>query len=580
MDKTEFVYEGNSSKAVDVLLLTGDAFVDHPAYGVAIVARHLQAMGFRVGILSHTHISAPSLHAFGKPRLFVGITSGNLDSMVSNYTASQKKRRTDDLSFSDSGEKRPDRAVIVYANLVKRVWKDVPIVLGGIEASLRRFGHYDWWQDKVRHSILLDSKADFIFYGMAERTLTEAAGLFAFPDWRERVSRLRGVAYTLTNRQELPSEGIRIPSFEEVSSSKEAYSEAFRLFYQETDPIRGKVIYQTDGTRAVVQNLPSLPLETSELDRIYGYPYTRELPEFYRTQGLRVKGVETVRFSITGHRGCYGSCAFCAIGVHQGRTVTWRSETSIINEAKIIASHKEFKGYISDVGGPTANMYGYECEKKIAEGACKDRLCLHPEPCPSLNPNHETYLRLLNRLKTIPGVKRVFISSGIRPDLVLADSRNGDRFLNALVESNVSGQLKIAPEHVSAGVLREMRKYPHTVFKEFTRRYALEAKAQKKDIYLVPYLLVAHPGEGVEENEELRSFVQTELGFYPEQIQIFTPTPSTLATTVYHTGFDPWTKEPVFSEKSLTNRNRMKKRILTIREGKAKHGDYEGACEE
>ncbi|HPX97357.1 MAG TPA: YgiQ family radical SAM protein, partial [Thermotogota bacterium] len=267
---------------MDVLLLTGDAYVDHPAYGIAIVARHLQAMGFSVGILSHTDINEASLLSFGRPRLFVGITSGNLDSMVSNYTASQKKRRTDDLSFTDSETKRPDRAVIVYTNLVKRIWKDIPIVLGGIEASLRRFAHYDWWQDKVRHSILLDSKADFIFFGMAEKTLTEAAEHFSYPDWRERVARVSGVAYTLTNRQKLPLEALRLPSFEEISSSKEAYSEAFRLFYEETDPIRGKILYQTDGTRAVVQNLPSLPLQTSELDKIYGYPYSRDLPAFYQ----------------------------------------------------------------------------------------------------------------------------------------------------------------------------------------------------------------------------------------------------------------------------------------------------------
>lgn len=580
MGITEFAFEGDPSKTLDVLLLTGDAYVDHPAYGIAIVARHLQAMGFSVGILSHTDINEASLLSFGRPRLFVGITSGNLDSMVSNYTASQKKRRTDDLSFTDSETKRPDRPVIVYTNLVKRIWKDIPIVLGGIEASLRRFAHYDWWQDKVRHSILLDSKADFIFFGMAEKTLTEAAEHFSYPDWRERVARVSGVAYTLTNRQKLPLEALRLPSFEEISSSKEAYSEAFRLFYEETDPIRGKILYQTDGTRAVVQNLPSLPLQTSELDKIYGYPYSRDLPAFYQRQGLSVKGIETVRFSITSHRGCYGSCAFCAIGTHQGRTVTWRSETSILNEAKTIATHKEFKGFISDVGGPTANMYGFECRKKTVEGACKDRLCLFPEPCPSLNPDHEAYLRLLDRLKTIPGIKRVFISSGLRPDLVLADRRNGKRFLRALVESNVSGQLKIAPEHASPTVLRAMRKYPITVFKEFTRQYFLEAKSQGKDIYLVPYLIVAHPGESEEENRELRSFIRTELEFHPKQIQIFTPTPSTLSTTVYYTGFDPWSKEPVFSEKSLTNRNRMKDRILNIREVKAKHGDYESACEE
>ncbi len=580
MGRTELAFEGDPSRTLDVLLLTGDAFVDHPAYGIAIVARHLQAMGFSVGILSHAFVNEASLRSFGRPRLFVGITSGNLDSMVSNYTASHKKRRTDDLSFTGSDSKRPDRAVIVYTNLVRRVWKDVPIVLGGIEASLRRFGHYDWWQDKVRHSILLDSKADFIFYGMAEKTLTEAAYQFSLPDWKERVSHIRGVAYALSNKQTLPAEAIRLPSYEEIASSKEAYSEAFRLFYEETDPIRGKVLYQTDGTRAVIQNLPSLPLQTTELDEIYGYPYTRDLPSFYQREGLSVKGIETVRFSITSHRGCYGSCAFCAIGIHQGRTVTWRSDTSILTEAKTIASQKSFKGFISDVGGPTANMYGFECRKKVAEGACKDRLCLYPEPCPSLNPDHEAYLMLLDRLKEIPGMKRVFISSGIRPDLVLKDRRNGRRFLAALVESNVSGQLKIAPEHVSPTVLRAMRKYPITVFKEFTRQYFLEAKAQGKDIYLVPYLIVGHPGETEEENEELRLFIQRELGFHPHQIQIFTPTPSTLSTTVYYTGFDPWSKEPVVSEKSLTSRNRMKENILHIREGKAKHGDYESACEE
>lgn len=553
-------------RGIDVLLITGDVYVDHPSYGIAIIARFLQAQGLQVAIVSQPFVEESFLTAFGKPRLFVGITAGNIDSMVANYTASMKKRRIDDYLFENAENKRPDRATITYTNLVKRIWKEVPIVLGGIEASLRRFGHYDWWQDKVRHSVLLDSKADFIFYGMAEKTLGNSLEFFGTPDWKAQISKLPGVAYTVSNRDLIPKQAIELPCFEEIQQSKQAYSEAYRIFYEESDAVRGKILFQKDGTRYVVQNPPSLPLSTAELDAIYELPYTRQLPEAYKKEGT-VKGLETVRFTITSHRGCYGACAFCAISIHQGRMVACRSEDSIIREVEAVSATPAFKGYISDVGGPTANMYGFECNLKYTQGACKHRQCIFPTVCPSLKPDHTRYMKLLDRVLQVEAVKGVFIASGIRPDLVLADQKNCGLFMKKLVKFHVSGQLKIAPEHSEETVTRTMRKYPIEVFDEFCRLFYQETKAQDRKLFIIPYLLLAHPGEGKIENQKLKEYLIKKLGFIPQQLQIFTPTPSTIATTIFYTGFDPWTKEPVFTEKELKNRNDMKSAILNSREG-------------
>jgi uncharacterized radical SAM protein YgiQ len=564
-------FAGNAiSENVDVLLITGDAYVDHPTFGIAIIARHLQSYGLSVGILCPPFINENNLVAFGRPRLFVGVTAGNMDSMVSNYTASRKKRRTDDLGFSGLEHQRPDRATIVYTNLVKRVWKDVPIILGGIEASLRRFAHYDWWQDKVRHSVLLDSKADFIFYGMAERTLSSSLPLFSGRSWKENIASLPGVVYSVSDRNAVPATAIRLPSFEEVSNEKEFYSEAFRLFYEESDPIRGRPLFQSDGTRIVIQTPPSMPLDKSDLDSVYRYPYTRSVPDFFKKQGYAVKGLETVQNSITSHRGCYGACAFCAIGLHQGRIVTYRSQTSVIEEAIKISHTEGFKGYISDVGGPTANMYGFECLKKITSGSCIDRQCLYPEVCPTLKPDHTAYLRLLDEILALPKIKAVFISSGIRPDLVLSDRLHGKLFIDKLVQKHVSGHLKLAPEHANAYVLKQMRKYPVSIFTTFSDFFYRAAEKQQKKSYIIPYFMIAHPGESDTETANLKTFIESHLRFTPQQIQIFTPTPSTLSTTVYYTGFDPWTKEPVFSEKNLKVRTLRKELILNKIGGKMK----------
>lgn len=541
-------------KEVDIILVTGDAYVDHPSFGVAVIGRVLLAEGFRVGVISqpdwHT---LKDITALGKPRLFFGVTAGNVDSMVANYTASKKRRRRDDYTPGGLGGKRPDRATIVYSNLIKSAYKDVPIVLGGIEASLRRFAHYDWWSNKVRKSVLVDAKADVIAYGMAEKSIVKIAKSIAKNG--EIDKDIPGIVYWCTKK---PLAGIEIPSFEEISKNKLSYIKAFRIFYNETDPIRGNKIYQRQDLRYVVQNPPEL-ISTTELDRIYSLPYSREVHPECLNKG-RVKAIETVKYSITTHRGCYGECNFCAITLHQGRYVVSRSPDSILDEAKLISKRKDFNGTITDVGGPTANMYGFECMVKFNKGACLEKRCLFPKICPSLRIDHTPYIELLRKIRSLDGVKHVFISSGIRYDLILMDRKSGVKFLNELIEHHISGQLKIAPEHISEDVLKLMGKPDRKVLDRFISLF--ESMRKNRKLYLIGYFIAAHPGCTQDHMEELRNYVKSKMGYTPRQVQIFTPTPLTFSTTMYYTEMNPFTAESVFVEKSEKKRTLQKEMLL------------------
>jgi len=559
-------------KWLDVLLLCGDAYVDHPSFGIAVVARWLQSLGLRVGVLSQPSGDLGQIAAFGMPRLFVGISAGNLDSMVSNYTASRKPRRRDDYTPGGAGGKRPNRATIVYANWVRSVFKDVPLVLGGIEASLRRFAHYDWWTNRIRHSVLMDARADFIFTGMAERTLEQAVPFFQDGSWKKNVPLLPGVVSRVAKGEEIPGNPVFLPSFSEVSSDPEEYARSVRLLYRENDPIRGKSLVQADGASYVLQTPPPHPLNTAELDRVYALPFTRAVHPELQDAG-DVKALETVRFSINSHRGCYGGCSFCSIALHQGQWVRWRSVSSVVQEAQKIQALPGFRGYISDVGGPTANMYGFECEKKLRLGSCVDRNCLFPTVCPSLKPTHKPYLHLLSRLLELPGIQGVFVSSGIRHDLVLADPQHGDAFLQQLAAKHVSGQLKLAPEHSSEKVTNLMAKPPASLFLEFQKRFEKASKAAGKKQFVVCYFMVGHPGEDARENQHLRQWIPEHLGYFPQQVQVFTPTPSTLSTAMYHAGVHPFSGEGVFCTHSDKERQLFKSHIVSLRED-VKHENH------
>jgi len=547
--------------SLDIILVTGDAYVDHPSFGVAIIARILEKEGFKVGIISQPDWRTDKdITRLGKPRLFFGITSGNVDSMVSNYTASRRKRKTDVYTPGGLGGKRPDRAVIVYSNLVKRYFKDVPIIIGGIEASLRRLAHYDWWSDSIRRSILLDSKADLLVYGMAEKTIVQIAKILEKSGKIDDCFKLRGVTYWAKIP---PKDSIILPSFEEIKTDKIKYAEAFKIFYLENDPLRGRKLAQLHGNQWVIQNPPQFPLSQEELDCVHSLNYTRKVHPECLKEGY-VKALDTVRFSINSHRGCYGGCSFCSITLHQGNIVTWRSKDSIVEEARKISKMPDFKGIISDIGGPTANMYGYECDKKLKYGSCKDKDCLFPSVCKNLKVDHSKYIELLNEVQKVPGVRKVFVASGIRHDLVLSDKKYGDLFILELSKKHVSGQLKLAPEHSDPKVLKLMRKPSIEKFVEFRNKfYEINKKLSKKQ-YIVVYLIAAHPGSGEKEALRLKEFVKNELKFKPQQVQIFMPTPSTLSTTIYYTGLDPFTDERVYVEKSEKVR-RWQKDILIRR---------------
>jgi uncharacterized radical SAM protein YgiQ len=542
---------------LDIILVSGDSYIDSPYIGVAVIGRVLEKAGYRVGIIAQPDCKyEKDITRLGEPRLFWGVTGGSVDSMVANTTASKKKRRTDDYTPGGLNNRRPDRAVMAYTNLIRRNYKNTcPIVLGGIEASLRRVAHYDFWDDAVRRSILFDAKADYLLYGMAEGSvLALAQTLQKGAD----VTRLRGLCCIARIP---PINYLELPAYEEVSTDKIAFTNMFHTFYQNNEPITARGLYQKHGDRYLIQNPPAAYSTQKDLDAIYALPYQREQHPFYEKQG-KVKALETIRFSINMQRGCYGECNFCSIAVHEGRTVRWRSAESILMEAETLTHLPDFKGYILDVGGPTANMYGFECLLKLTEGACANKRCIYPIVCKALNPDHQKQTELLRRLRQIPGVKKVFVGSGIRYDLVLADKAHGDEYLKEITTYHVSGQLKVAPEHSEQPVLENMGKTGVTDLLEFKRRFDEYSRQTGLKQFLTYYLIAAHPGCTDGDMRRLKQFASHELHISPEQVQLFTPLPSTYSALMYYTGLDPFTLKPLFVEKDPARREKQKKIIV------------------
>lgn len=555
----------------DFVYVVGDAYVDHPSFGHAIISRVLEAAGYKVGILSQPDWKNPeSICALGRPRLGFLVTGGNMDSMVNHYSVSLHRRKTDAFSPGGAMNLRPDRATIVYCNLIRRSYRDIPIIIGGVEASLRRLAHYDYWSDQMRRSILLDAQADLLLYGMGERSIREVAdGLnsgLAVSD----MTYIDGTVYRCRDLDDsLPT--VILPAFEEVRNQPRRYAESFQTQYRNTDPYTAKRLAEPYGPRQfVVQNPPQKPLSQAEMDAVYDLPYCRNAHPSYRKAG-GVPAIREVKFSLVSNRGCFGACSFCALTFHQGRIIQARSHESILAEAKRMTQDPDFKGYIHDVGGPTANFRAPACEKQLTQGACPGRQCLFPTPCPHLRADHSDYLSLLRKLRKLPGVKKVFIRSGIRFDYVLADRR--DTFLRELVQHHVSGQLKVAPEHVSQPVLSKMGKPGHAVYQQFSDQYfALNRQYHRKQ-YLVPYLMSSHPGSTWKEAVELAEFVR-DLGYMPEQVQDFYPTPSTLSTVMYCTGLDPRTMEPVFVPRT-PHEKAMQRALIQYRDPKNQKLVYE-----
>lgn len=528
----------------DFVYISGDAYVDHPSFGAAIITRLLESQGYSVGIIPQPDWKKKeSIALFGEPRLAFLVSGGNMDSMVNHYTVSRKHRKTD--AYSPGGEMglRPDRAVTVYSNLIRQTYKNTPIILGGIEASLRRLAHYDYWADTMKHSVLLDSGADMISYGMGEKSVLKIAEAL---DMGIPVNHITNIPGTVYRTKEPPKNGIFLPSYEQVSGDKRTYAESFRIQYENTDPFTGKTLIESYGGKGyIVQNPPSKPLSQKEMDKVYGLPYVGTYHPMYEKEG-KIPAIEEIRFSITSNRGCFGGCNFCALAFHQGRIVQTRSHESILEEAVRFTKEPDFKGYIHDVGGPTADFRHPSCKKQLTKGVCKNRQCLFPEPCRNLEADHKDYLELLRKLRKLPGIKKVFIRSGIRFDYVNEDP--SPDFLDELVRFHISGQLRVAPEHVSDQVLYYMGKPGYRAYEEFVRKfYKVNEKYGMKQ-YAVPYLMSSHPGCTMKEAVKLAEYVR-DMGFMPEQVQDFYPTPSTMSTCMYYTGIDPRTGEKVYVPK-------------------------------
>lgn len=543
-------------KSLDIILVTGDTYIDSPYSGVSMIGKILLRAGYHVGVIAQPNvIDTVDISRLGEPSLFWGVTGGTVDSMVANYTATLRKRRSDDFTPGGLNDRRPDRAVIVYSNLIRRAFKGtVPIVLGGIEASLRRVTHYDYWTDKLRAPILLDAKADYLLYGMAESSVVELANSL-----REKRSprAIRGLAYLA---KDAPKDYLLLPSFEESVANSDDFTKMFEMFYQNNDPITAKGIVQKKADRYYIQNPPALTLAESKLDEVYATDWERAQHPYYAQQG-DVKALETIQFSIPTHRGCYGECNFCAIAIHEGRTVSSRSEASILVEAEQMTHHPAFKGIIRDIGGPTANMYQVECAKKIHSGACPDKRCIFPEICPVLKINHTPQVTLLRKIRSIPGVRKVFVGSGIRYDMVMADQACGLTYMKELVQHHVSGQLKVAPEHTDPYILQMMGKPSPQSLNQFKRKFEEISKEAGKDQFLTYYLIAAYPGCSDREMNKLKEYATSQLHISPEQVQVFTPTPSTYASVMYYTEKDPFTGIPIFVEKDLKRKNIQKEMI-------------------
>jgi uncharacterized radical SAM protein YgiQ len=546
---------------LDFVLVTGDAYVDHHSFGTAIISRVLEKSGYKVGIIAQpSWKSVDDFKRLGKPRLGFLVNSGNMDSMVNHYSVS-KKRRQKDL-YSPGGEMghRPDLATIVYCNKIREAYGDVPIIIGGIEASLRRFAHYDYWGDRVRKSMLIDSGADVLVYGMSEKQIVEVANALNDGYDRKYIRHVDGTCYIADSLDEIYDDYVLIPSYKDVCQDKKKYAEAFKIQYDEQDPFRGKVMVQEHAGKFLVQNKPEKPLTREELDEVYSLPYANTYhPTYVKSGGI--PAIQEVKFSIVSSRGCFGSCSFCAITFHQGRAVQSRSEESIVDEAIQITQLPDFKGYIHDIGGPTANFRSPACKKQITKGACKDRQCLYPSPCKNMDVDHTDYLQVLKRVRNLPNIKKVFVRSGIRYDYVMADK--SDKFLKELIEHHVSGQLKVAPEHISENVLDYMQKPAGKTYSKFSKKFfEINEKIGKKQ-FLVPYLMSSHPGATLEDAIELAEYLR-DIHYQPEQVQDFYPTPGTLSTTMFYTGLNPITMKEVYIPKSKTEKA-MQRALLQYR---------------
>ncbi len=532
-------------ETADFVYVSGDAYVDHPSFGASIITRVLENAGFKVAFLSQPDWRKnDDFMRFGKPRLGFLVTSGNIDSMVAHYTVAKKKRTTDSYSPGGKIGLRPDRAVIVYCNKIREIYGDIPIIIGGLEASLRRFAHYDYWDNKIRRSILFDSQADILSFGMGERSMVEIAKRLDAGEDVSTIHDVRGTCYSVDVR-ETPYIGVECPSFDNVCNSKKEYAVSCRIQQDEQDFFRGKVIKQRHGSRMLVQNQPAMPLSQEELDAVYELPFMRTYHPMYEKDG-GVPGIEEVRFSITHNRGCFGACNFCSLAFHQGRYITTRSKESIVKEAKLLTTLPDFKGYIHDIGGPTANFRQPSCLGQEQRGLCKGKKCLAPKPCPNLVSNHEEYLDILRTVRSLPKIKKVFIRSGIRYDYLLEDK--DETFFRELVANHVSGQLKVAPEHCSAAVLDKMGKPHIEAYIRFSKKYFEFSKSENKEQYLVPYLMSSHPGCTLKDAIELATFLKKN-GIRPEQVQDFYPTPGTVSTCMFYTGLDPYTMQEVYAAK-------------------------------
>jgi len=543
----------------DFVFVTGDAYVDHPSFGVAVISRVLEADGYRVAILPQPDWrTCADFKRFGKPRLGFLVTSGNIDSMVAHYTVAKKKRSDDYYSPGGKAGRRPDRAVIVYCNRIREAYGDVPIIIGGLEASLRRFAHYDYWDDKVRRSILVDSRADILVYGMGEKAIRRIAQLLNKGVPVKKIRDVRGTCYLCKVGEPLHFKAVGGYDYDVLKTDKNAYAEAFAVQYNEQDYVTGRAVTERYDDRLLVQNPPMPPLEREELDWVYSLPYMRAYHPSYEAEG-GVPAIQEVLFSVTHSRGCFGGCNFCALTFHQGLSVRSRSIESVVAEVEKLTKHPEFKGYIHDIGGPTANFRHPSCKKQLEHGICRNKKCLVPAPCKQLDADHSEFLELLERVSKVPGVKKVFIRSGIRYDYMLCD-KTGDEFFRRLVREHVSGQLKVAPEHCSPGVLALMGKPSIGVFEKFSRRYFELCKEAGKEQYLVPYLMSSHPGSTLKDAVELALYLKRK-GISPEQVQDFYPTPGTVSTVMFYTGIDPLTMKPVYVARDY-NEKRMQRALL------------------
>lgn len=528
----------------DFIYICGDAYVDHPSFGHAIITRLLEAFGYKVGIIAQPDWkNKESITILGEPRLAFLVSAGNMDSMVNHYTVNKKRRHQDAFSPGGVMGKRPDYATIVYCNLIRQVYKKTPVIIGGIEASLRRMAHYDYWSDKVKRSILIDSSADIISYGMGEHSIIEIAdALNAGIDIHD-ITFIKGTVYKTKTLDNLENY-IELPSYDDIVNSKEMYAKSFYTQYKNTDPFTARILVEKVKEKMyVVQNPPAMPLTEVEMDDIYSLPYMRNYHPMYEKDG-GIPALSEIKFSITSNRGCFGGCSFCALTFHQGRIIQVRSHKSIIDEAVQMTKDADFKGYIHDVGGPTANFRHTSCDKQLTKGVCMNRQCLFPKPCPNLKVDHSDYIKLLRELRALPGVKKVFIRSGIRFDYCMCDS--DDTFINELCKYHISGQLRVAPEHISDNVLNKMGKPSNDVYEGFLKRYQRINKKTGKEQFVVPYLMSSHPGSTMKEAIELAEYIR-DLGYMPEQVQDFYPTPSTLSTCMYYTGLDPATMDKVYT---------------------------------